>query len=70
MLEADVCLEKAPSCIHTVFYHGSGLLRCDALGDFTGSARIKHDGFAKDILLFLGDWFMLIWSLNNQPGDG
>ena len=50
LLEADVCLEKAPSCIHIVFYHGLGLLRCDAPGGFTGSARIKHDGFAKDTL--------------------
>ena len=51
----DLCSERAPSCIHTVFYQGLSLLRDDALGGFTGSVRIKNDGFAKDIVLFSGD---------------
>lgn len=53
ILRTDVCLQRAPSCIHIVFYQGLGLRRSDALGGFTGSILIKSDSFAKDILHFL-----------------
>ena len=43
---------KASSCIYIVFYHALGLLRGEASRCFTGTVRIKSDGFAKDILQF------------------
>ena len=43
---------KASSCIYTVFYHALRLLRGEASRCFTGTVRIKSDGFARDILHF------------------
>ena len=37
-----------------MFYHALGFLREDALGGFTGSVRIKSDGFDEDTLHILG----------------
>ena len=42
----------ASSCIYIVFYHVLRLLRGEASRCFTGTVRIKSDGFAKDILQF------------------
>ena len=40
--------------MHTVFYHGLGLLNGETLGGIMGSVPIKSICFAKDILNTLG----------------